>query len=226
MTQVWEKLLFAHWPIPPHLIQQFIPPDLTLDLFEGQAWISVVPFQMRLMLRGIPGQIRFNELNVRTYVVFKGKPGVFFLSLDADHPWMVWGARLSFSLPYFHAAITVVQNTSPDHFIYHCQRTEQGSPSGLFKGEYQSTSPIFSAIPGTLDYWLTERYCLYSINGKKQLFCGHVHHLPWSLQTASVEITENTIVAADGLLLPQIAPILHYSDWLDVILWFPEKCSN
>ena len=44
MTQTWHDLLFAHWPVPAQALRPLVPAHFELDLFEGQAWVAVVPF--------------------------------------------------------------------------------------------------------------------------------------------------------------------------------------
>src|SRR5438067_4030108 len=111
MRQTWNDLLFAHWSLAPEALRPLVPPELTLDLYDGRAWVAVTPFHMTdVAMRGmppIPALSAFPELNVRTYVTYNGKPGVFFLSLDAFNPPAVWGARLAYRLPYFYARMSV-----------------------------------------------------------------------------------------------------------------------
>src|SRR4029079_1151950 len=87
LRMVWEDLLFAHWPCDPAALEPHLPPGLALDTFDGRAWLGVVPFRISgIRARGlpaIPGLRGFLELNLRTYVVAGGKPGVWFFSLDA-----------------------------------------------------------------------------------------------------------------------------------------------
>jgi uncharacterized protein YqjF (DUF2071 family) len=121
----WYDLLFAHWPLPPEAIEALIPPKLALDTFDGAAWLAIVPFGMRNVrprcVPPIPGISSLLELNVRTYVTLGGKPGVWFFSLDANSRFAVRGARLSFHLPYFDAAMSLanrfgtLQHKSPPH---------------------------------------------------------------------------------------------------------------
>ena len=55
MTQSWHDLLFAHWPVGERELRERVPPGLELDLFEGQAWLSIAPFHMtNVAPRGVP----------------------------------------------------------------------------------------------------------------------------------------------------------------------------
>jgi hypothetical protein len=220
MMQTWRNLLFAHWRVPAEMIEPHLPPSLTLDTFEGEAWLGVVPFHMTGIrprwLPPIPGTAAFVELNVRTYVTAGGKAGVWFFSLDATRWLAVEAARTFYHLPYFKAAMSV--QLDGDAVQYHSERTDRRADSGLFEGTYQPTGAVYASQPGTLDHWLTERYCLYAAAGKR-LFRGEIHHLPWPLQPAAADIHVNTVVDAHGLALPDEMPLLHYAGRLDVLIW-------
>ncbi len=221
MTQTWHDVLFAHWPVPREVLEPKLPQGLTLDTFEGQAWLGVLPFHMSgIRLRNIlpvPGSARFPEINVRTYVVRDGKPGVWFFSLDAGSLPAVWGGRTLFHLPYFHARFAV--RRSGDRVAYESRRNTPGGPSPAFRVRYRPTGPVRLAPPGTLEHWLTERYCLYAQDRRGRLYRGEIHHLPWPLQPAEAEIAENGMAAAHGITLPEREPLLHYTARLKVLIW-------
>ena len=102
MTQTWEGLLFAHWPLPASTLRPLVPEPLELDTRDGLCWIGVVPFWIAdESLRGrvkVPFAGSFIELNVRTYVTWKGRPGVYFISLDASNYVAVLAARFLYAL--------------------------------------------------------------------------------------------------------------------------------
>ncbi len=221
MTQTWQKLLFAHWPIPSELLAPFIPAGLQLDTYEGSAWISIVPFKMGFRLRYSPYSVTFGELNVRTYVIKDGKPGVFFFSLDASDLFTVLTARHTYALPYHLARIQL--KVSGQSVSFSSQRSKALPNQHGFKANYEPTSDIYYASENTLEYWLTERYCLYSVTPDGSIYRGEVHHLPWALQQAQAQIEENTILAPTGLALPKQAAILHYVEHLDIVIWPPHK---
>jgi uncharacterized protein YqjF (DUF2071 family) len=183
MAQVWHDLLFAHWPLAPEILRPLVPPALALDTFNGQAWLGVVPFRMTgIRLRAtpaIPWFSAFPELNVRTYVTHGGKPGVWFFSLDATNSAAVAAARLWFHLPYFRAEM----NLAPKQgwIFYHSRRTHRGSPGAELKARYRPTGRASAAEPGTLDHWLTERYCLYSADSlcRKSIRCCISRDFRW-----------------------------------------------
>ena len=226
MTQVWRDLLFAHWPIPATQMAALLPPGLTLDTWEGEAWVGVIPFRMTdVTLRGLPQIPPFNRLvetNVRTYVTVDDKPGVYFFSLDADNPVMVEIARAWYHLRYFNARFTCgfPYPDDPSPIVrYRVVRADRRARPGAFAGFYQPTGALFTAAPGSIEEWLTARYCLYSVDGRGRVARGEIHHQPWPLQLAEAEIEVNTLAASHGLTLPDTAPLLHFAHRLDVVAW-------
>jgi uncharacterized protein len=220
MRQNWHELLFAHWPCAPQTIRPLLPACLELDLFEREAWVGVVPFHMSgVRPRGVPstpGLSAFPELNVRTYVVKRGIPGVYFFSLDAGNPIAVTLARSLFHLPYFNARMS--SRTLGEIVHYASQRVHRDAPSAEFRGRYRPIAPVVESRPGSLEAWLTERYALYTTAGS-QLYRGDIHHAPWPLQLAEMELERNTMTLAHGFHLPEIAPLLHYAHRQDVLIW-------
>ena len=221
MAMDWHDLLFMHWPILPELLRPLIPPALAIDCFDGTAWIGVVPFRMSGVrpryTPALPWMSAFPELNVRTYVESDGKPGVWFFSLDAANPVAVWAARRSFYLPYYHARMTVEEVDGG--FRYQSHRVHRRAPSAAFAGSYRPIAPVYHAAPGTLDHWLTERYCLYAADPRGRLYRGDIHHSRWPLQAAEAAIDVNTMTDAVGLNLPEMEPLLHFASRLEVVAW-------
>jgi hypothetical protein len=225
MAQTWHDLLFAHWPVPPAVLARLIPPGLALDTFDGAAWVGVVPFRMTgIRLRGLPalpGGGALPEINVRTYVTAGGKPGVWFFSLDAGSALAVAAARRWFHLPYYRARFSIEREG--DHVRYTCRRTHGGAPPAEFTARYGPAGDVTPARPGTLDHWLTERYCLYAAGTRGRLSRGEIHHAPWPLQPAAATIERNTMATAAGIELPPSAPRLHFARRLDVRIWPPRR---
>jgi uncharacterized protein len=217
----WHDLLFAHWPLPPETLRPLIPPQLTLDTYAGQSWISVVPFRMSAVvprsLPPVPWFSTFPELNVRTYVTLGGKPGVWFFSLDAANPLAVAIARRWFHLPYFRARMRL--RDDGEWITYESRRSHPGVRSGEFHGRYRPSGPAYRSTPGSLDTWLTERYALYAADPRGNVFRGDIHHIPWPLQPAVAEIAVNTVCDAHGFALPAAPPLLHFARRLDVLAW-------
>ena len=217
MQQTWHDLLFAHWPVSRAALRPLVPSELELDTFDEQCWVALAPFHMSgiraRFTPPMPGVSALPELNVRTYVKHGGKPGVFFFSLDAGSRLAVWGARSTYKLPYFLADFELAE--SGGWMQYRCCR--RGS-TARFRAQYRPTQPVKVRAPGTLAHWLTERYCLYTVTGKK-VYRAEIHHAPWPLQDAEAEIHENTMAATDGIDLPQVAPLLHFSRRIEVLVW-------
>jgi len=183
----WQDLLFAHWRVPPEVLSRWIPDPLRLDTFEGEAWLGVVPFRMcgvrPRFAPPLPPVSAFPELNLRTYVTHGGHPGVWFFSLDAASRVAVRMARATFHLPYFDARMTC-RPLAGDGIEYTSQRTHRGVVGARLEASYRPRGPVFRSEPGSLEHWLTERYCLYSVDGRGRVFRGDVAHEPWPLQRA------------------------------------------
>jgi hypothetical protein len=217
--QSWKDLLFAHWPVAASALRPHVPAGLTVQEFAGTSWIGVVPFRMSGVMRrpfpDLPWLSAFPELNLRLYVERDGKPGVWFLSLDASNAVAVWAARRFFHLPYFLAEIAF--DHRPDGFAFSSHRTG-GTGSVSFRAHYRSSSPPFEAKPGSLESFLAERYCLYAQAPGGALYRADVHHVPWPLQEARGEVEASELLLPHGLRVDG-APILHFSSGVDVVVW-------
>ena len=217
MLQTWNDLLFAHWPVHPEILRPLVPQQLPLDTFDGQCWVAVAPFYMTgvrpRFVPSIPGLSALPELNVRTYVMLDGKPGVYFFSLDAASRVAVWTARATYKLPYYFANMEVEEQ---EGWIHYTSKRVHGE--ARFRGQNHPISPVRLRPPGTLEHWLTERYCLYTVS-KGSVYRAEIHHEQWPLQDAEAEIAENTMAWAAGIHLPDIAPVLHFAKKLDVLVW-------
>jgi uncharacterized protein len=221
MTQRWNDLLFAHWPVPAAQITPLIPPDLVVDTFDGSAWVGVVPFWMdQIRFRGlpsIPGANRFPELNLRTYVREPNTNlrGVYFFSLDAANPLAVAFARAVYKLPYYWSKMKI-EHCDNREFSYSSERRFARTPA-RFRARYRSLGQ--ASDKHGLEQFLTERYALYTAGPGGALFKGNIHHLPWPLERAEAEFEINELPAAHGIELPDTKPLLHYSRELVVYIW-------
>jgi uncharacterized protein YqjF (DUF2071 family) len=226
MEQRWHELLFAHWALPPGDLRRLVPASLPLDLYGGEAWIGVVPFRMsNVTPRGVPplpGLSAFPELNVRTYVTLDGKPGVFFFSLDAGNPVAAAAAR-TLHLPYYYAWMGVRRQR--EWIEYASRRLPPGARPAELRARYRPIGPVYNALPGSLVHFLTERYCLYAVDRRGRVSRLEIHHPPWPLQDAEVEIELNTTTAPLGLRLPETGPLLHYAARQDMVAWPPEATA-
>jgi uncharacterized protein YqjF (DUF2071 family) len=220
MGQTWYDLLFAHWALAPEVLRPVVPQPLELDLRDGQAWLGITPFVVGgLRARGsapLPWLSRFPELNVRTYVTYGGRPGIYFFSLDAARRLAVAAARRGYRLPYFHARMRASRDRGAVR--YESARIDRAGPSVRFESQYGPSGKALAVGEGPLERWLTERYCLYVVDGQGRVFRGDIHHPPWPLQPATATIAENTMAAPLGIALGA-DPLLHFSSRQDVLLW-------
>ncbi len=224
MYQSWGKLLFMHWEMPEELLRPLLPERLTLDTWEGRAWIGVVPFTMSgvrpILLPALPGLSDSHELNVRTYVHLDGVPGVWFFSLDASNAAAVRAARFLFHLPYFRARMRLLEDAGAIRFT--SRRRHFGAPAAEFEASWIPGEALPETEPGSLDFFLTERYCLYAAS-RRNLYRARIHHPPWPLQRAELLAHSSTMLPSHGLPQPSEPPLLHYAESLQVAVWPPER---
>jgi uncharacterized protein YqjF (DUF2071 family) len=223
----WHSLAFLHWPVPAEAMRPHIPRSLQLDTFDGSAWLGIVPFRMSdVHPRGVPPLPLLSampELNVRTYVTAEGKPGVWFFSLDTTNRLAVRGARWFYYLSYFDAVMSTARRG--EWIDYHSRRAHRGAAAAEFEASYRPAGPPQPAAPGSLEYFLTERYCLYSADRARRTYRADIAHAPWPLQCAEAQIRLNRMTDQIGVPLPDHAPLVHYSDNLEVIFWTPQPIA-
>jgi hypothetical protein len=218
--QRWRHLLFLHWEVSPEALRPLLPPALSIDTFEGRAYVGVVPFTMRDVSPwwspSVPGISNFHELNVRTYVHKGGEhPGVWFFSLDAAKAIAVMLARTGWNLPY-HFASMDLEEVGTGLIRYQSRRRWPGPRPADLEARYRIGEPLGIAAPGTLEHFLVERYILFSDKGGGALRMGRVHHHPYPLQRAEVLELRESMVQAAGLPAPVGAPHVLYSPGVDV----------
>jgi hypothetical protein len=221
MGQSWEELLFAHWRVPLDEVRAHVPPELEVETHDGTAWVGVTPFRLTgLRARGmlpLPGVSSFLELNVRTYVNHGGeKPGIWFFSLDASSRVAVEMARRTYRLPYFHARMSATRRG--ESIDYECARIDEAGR--VFSGRYRPDGAVFHAEPGSLEWFLTERYCLYTV-AEGRVYRAEIHHELWPLQPAEAEIE---LASISPLALPG-DPLCHFSRRQDVVIWPLEQVA-
>jgi uncharacterized protein YqjF (DUF2071 family) len=226
MTQTWRDLLFAHWPVDPQQLRSKVPAEFVLDLFDGDAWIGIVPFRMtNVAPRGVPSLpwvSEFPELNVRTYVRVADKPGVYFFSLDAGSRLAVQAARTLFNLPYYAATMNVTPHARTIHYESHRDGDEHPAE---FIAAYEPTGEAVAAADDSLEHFLTERYCLYHRNHRGVPYRLEIHHPPWPLQPARAQLIRNSMAQASGLLLPDRMPLAHFVARQDMVAWPPSSLA-
>jgi len=224
MHQKWGRLLFLHWRIDAKLLRPLIPEALTIDAFDGSAWIAVAPFTMwdiRALppfLPPVPGLSSAHELNVRTYVYLDNVPGVWFFSLDCNSAAAVLAARAFYHLPYYKAEIELTEkNARADYFVdYSLVRTDD--PPAEFHASWKIGQKLPTSQPGSLEFFLTERYCLYS-EYDGNLYRARINHAPWPLQKAELVSLNSSMIESHGLPTPKGDLLLHYCEELSVEIW-------
>lgn len=211
MFHRWSELLFLHWEVPAASLEPLLPPGLTLDTYEGKAYIGLVPFTMSgirpVWFPAVPWLSNFHETNVRTYVHLEGRdPGVWFFSLDAANPVAVWLARTFWALPYYSAAMSLLEDRTTGRIEYQSQRRSVKEP-GEIKVSYTPQGQPKAAEVGSLEHFLAERYILYAYR-KQTLFSGRVYHTPYPLERAEIHSLEESLLAASRISRPLGLPPL------------------
>jgi uncharacterized protein YqjF (DUF2071 family) len=225
MRMRWCDLLFAHWRVEAEALRRLIPAELELDLFDGQAYVGAVPFTMEgvspRLVPDVPGLNRFPELNLRTYVKAGGKPSVWFFSLDAGQRLAVRVARRFFHLPYFDAEFQI--GHKGEGVGYSAVRTHRGAPKAKFAANYRPIGPVYRSALGSLDSWLTDRYCLSAVDDVGNLYRGEIDHDRWPLQLAAGEVEVNTLGEWLGIDMKGQPATLHFAKSLEVRAWSVER---
>jgi uncharacterized protein YqjF (DUF2071 family) len=220
MHQKWGKLLFMHWRVDTQVLRPLIPAELEIDTFDGSAWIAVTPFTMwdirafPPFVPPVPGFSSLHELNVRTYVCIDRVPGVWFLSLDCNSAAAVFAARALFFLPYYNAEIKIEEYFK--RVDYALTRTED--PPATLQASWTIGETLPYSQPDSLEFFLTERYCLYSEH-KGELYRARIHHQPWPLQEATLTSLSSSMIESLQLPTPKEDPLLHYAEELSVDIW-------
>ena len=216
MRQTWRDLTFLHWPLEASLVQPFIPEGLHLDLYDGAAWVGLVPFMIDDLTLpkapAIPWLSSFAETNVRTYVIDgNGVRGVWFFSLDAARLPAVIGARAAYALPYFWSRMRV---TCDGHRAKYSSR-RRFSTLGRCDIELNIGDPI--AQPSELEIFLTARFRLYA-HRRSRILKADVEHQPWKLQRATVVKLDQDLLQAAGLPAIRSQPLAHFGGRVDVLV--------
>ena len=227
----WRHLLFLHWTTGADTLRAMLPRGLTLDTFEGRAYIGLVPFTMcevRPKWLPSPRVMRplarrlwedFHETNVRTYVIGPdGEPGVWFFSLDAASGGGAFAGRAWFHLPYFFAAMRLHKREN-GALEYRCRRLLSPLRPAAMQARALPIGAAKAAAPDSLAHFLVERYALYAakkVGAETRLWRGHVHHAPYLLQEARVETLRENLIAAAGVKREYSPPLAHYAHGVDV----------
>ncbi|HEV2719127.1 MAG TPA: DUF2071 domain-containing protein [Thermoanaerobaculia bacterium] len=231
LRQDWHHLLFLHWEIPPQELQPLVAPELTIDTFDGHAYVGLVPFTLTgvrpVLTPAMPWISSFHEVNVRTYVHRAGRdPGVWFFSLDASSAIAVAAARAAYHLPYFHAAMDLQESAEDPPLIdFQSRRNDPGgtAPAGARIRYAPMDGIVKHAAPGTIEHFLIERYILYTVDDEHRLCRARIHHEPYSIQRADVLDCEETMIWAAGIKRPGSAPLRHYAREVNAKIYALEK---
>lgn len=231
-AMTWRAGLFLHWSFDPEQIRPHVPEPLELDIRDGRAWVSVLPFVLAdAGFRGTPSTARltFPELNFRTYVHYDGWPGLYFFSIDVGHP-VARAIRAVSRLPCYRARMRV--RTGPEAsreaeaVRFRGVRDAPGEPDSRFDATYRPTGEVRRPEPGSLSHWLVERRGFFASRGPGVMY-GEISHHPWPLQPADVEIRTNDLFADSALPEPDDEPVAYYADDLpmtgSVLRRIPEK---
>ncbi len=232
----WRHGLFVHWPVDADALASRVPPELTLETREGRAWVSVVPFVLvDVGIRGSPSFTRLAvpELNVRTYVRYRGDPGLYFFSIDLGRRLFATMIARATRLPVSPASIRV--SALEDHVAFSCDRPLQpfsrsadderrsgAGPQARFEATYEPVGETFRPDPDSLAHWLVERRRFYA-PGDGHVLAGEIAHEPWPLQPADVTIYENTMLEVNGLPSPVDDPVVHYCSELPMTGSIPRR---
>ncbi|MDF9747200.1 YqjF family protein [Natrinema salsiterrestre] len=224
-SMTWRDGLFAHWPVDPDDVRPHVPGQVSLETRDGRAWLSVVPFVLTdVGVRGTPSiaRLAFPELNVRTYVRYRGDPGLFFFSIDVDNSFVAAAVDRTTRLPVYRANMRVGA-TEANHVAFKSTREQRtGDGPARFAATYRPNGEVFTADPDTLAHWLSARHRFYVPDGD-DILTGEVSHDPWPLQPAAATIHENTMFEANGLPTTAGEPILYYVDELSMTGSVPRR---
>lgn len=226
MAMDWADLLFLHWCVDAAHLQAHLPEGVHIDTFDGAAWLGVVPFCMQgtraRWLPPLPTAGTFPELNLRTYVRVHDRPGVWFFSLDAASRLAVFGARSTFGLPYFNARMSIAREG--DALRYASERSDRRGPAAVFRGSWTPQGAHGPALPGTLEHFLCERYCLF-VARRGGIACGEIHHAPWQLARAEVHLQHCDMTRLLGIDLAGPPESALTARTVRAIAFAPERCG-
>ena len=223
LHQRWHGLVFLHWAFAPETLRTIVPRGLEIDCFDGRAWVGLTPFTVTGMrpsfLPPLPGVSRADEINVRIYVHRDGVPGIWFPSLEITNRLALLGARIAYRVPYFHARMRV--DRDGDTVSFRSERS--GSASAVLDAQWRLGRPSEPAALGSLDFFLIERYVLYS-GDRTTLLRARIHHRPWPLREVTVLRFASTLLEACGLPSPSPPMLAHaQAEPCDVEVWPPQR---
>ncbi|HEU5317553.1 MAG TPA: DUF2071 domain-containing protein [Chloroflexota bacterium] len=233
MHQKWRELLFLHWEVPPAALKAQLPRGLDLDLWEGRAFVGLIPFVVTetraRFLPPLPGLSSYYEINTRTYVKCgdesDGESGVWFFALDASNVGVTAGARATFQLPYYPCTAQRRHSPSDGEIVqYRSARLSPGPTPGALEVEYRVHEPIGAAPPGSIDHYFIERYTLFTVMRPMGLMVGQVRHHPYPLHRVELLRLDCETLARSLKLPPPGGDVhAHYSSGVDVEILAPRR---
>lgn len=222
MRQAWRNVLFLHWPVPRDCLRPYIPSPLEIDTFEGTAWIGIVAFKMKgIFFRGLPFSVvrPFLEVNVRTYVNYRGIPGVYFLTLDVNDWASLNIAKKWYHLPYHSADISIRQTKR----AIQVDSVRRNEAKNAFQGTCIPSKEIYFPATNSLDHFLTEKYRFYTTQNGHDVYYGDIHHPPWPLKKAEVQIDRNTLFSSFNINVSEHQPIAYFCEGIDSFIWLGKR---
>lgn len=226
LAQTWVDTCFLHWPIEAEALRRAVPEGLSVETFDGVAWLTITPLFIRAsrprLVPPLYPWASFPELNLRTYTTAGGRPGVYFLSLECASAVAVAVARAIFRLPYRLARMTMRRQGA--RTVLRSRRIGPGPLPANIAATYEPVGDPVGAAPGSLDHWLLERYCCYGVSRLLGVLRTDIHHSPWQIRRARVEVHENTLASAHGLPL-RGEPLAHLCQPQDVLFWAPRRAG-
>jgi len=219
LSMRWRDLLFAHWRVDPETVAPKLPEGVSVDTYDGDAYLGVVPFVMAdIRPRGSPIGLEFGELNLRTYVTVDGAPGVYFFNLDANDRIGVRIARSLFRLPYYRATVRIETrgDGTTRSVSFSSRRRTKRAPPARFQSRYGPDGDFSESDPGSLEAFLTERYRFYTADDRGRIYYGDIEHQPWLLAPAWAEIEDESLFQANGFDRPTTEPTFHFAAPIDV----------
>ncbi len=212
--QEWNNAIFLHWHVDKTELRKFVPKEIEIDLFNGEPWVSLVAFRMEKIrpkyLPSFPPISDFDEINIRTYVKYNGKPGVFFLSIEGGTDLSCKIAKGISELPYRYSKIKRTSNK------YISENRE-------FKDKFEIDYKIGNKLENKeeIDLWLTERYALFQ-NTDRAVNGFEIHHVEWPIN--HVELKNITVnYKRFNKLINNTPDKIAYSKGVEVIAWGKEK---
>ena len=219
LVQEWKYLTFMHWRVSPKILSHYLPEGIELDLYEGNAYVGLIPFLMKdvhpRLLFPISGISNFPEFNIRTYVKVNNKPGVYFLTLDAQSLITCFYASRAYGLPYNYTMGKIEVNEK--RYSWESKRFIKGYE---VSGTSNMIGKSMISKQGSIEEFLFERYCLFALRNKK-ICVGYTKHNPWNIYVAQAEVKKNNLTKSFNLGIKNLLEpeLVHMSEGVYINAW-------